>query len=96
MWLSMSMSYFDGHRHTFHASGFNAQCVEATLLPYTSGEPNISFGCYGGRASSDIGEDMMYMGVPLDRMETIVAGATELAKRAIPDSRMKIYVPPIM
>ena len=96
MWLSMSMSYFDGHRHSFHASGFNAQCVEATLLPYTNDEPNISFGCYGGRASSDIGEDMMYMGVPRNRLETIVEGATELAKRAIPDSRMKIYVPPIM
>ena len=96
MWLSMSMSYYDGHRHDFHASGFNAQCVEATLLPYMNDEPNISFGCYGGRASSDIGEDMMYMGVPLNRLETIVKGCTELAKRAIPQSRMKIYVPPIM
>lgn len=96
MWLSMSMSYFDGHRHDFHASGFNAQCVEATLLPLMNDEPNISFGCYGGRASSDIGEDMMYMGVPTNRLDTIVEGAQELAKRAIPQSRMKIYVPPIM
>lgn len=96
MWLSMSMSYFDGHRHDFHASGFNAQCVEATLLPLMNDEPNISFGCYGGRASSDIGEDMMYMGVPLNRLDTIVEGCQELAKRAIPQSRMKIYVPPIM
>lgn len=96
MWLCMSMSYFDGHRHDFHASGFNAQCVEATLLPYLNDEPNISFGCYGGRASSDIGEDMMYMGVPRNRLATIVEGCTELAKRAIPQSRMKIYVPPIM
>jgi uncharacterized protein (DUF169 family)/NAD-dependent dihydropyrimidine dehydrogenase PreA subunit len=96
MWLCMSMSYFDGHRHDFHASGFNAQCVEATLLPYTNDEPNISFGCYGGRASSDIGEDMMYMGVPANRLDTIVEGCRELAKKAIPQSRMKIYVPPIM
>ena len=96
MWLSMSMSYFDGHRHDFHASGFNAQCVEATLLPLMNDEPNISFGCYGGRASSDIGEDMMYMGVPANRLDTIVEGCRELAKRAIPQSRMKIYVPPIM
>lgn len=96
MWLCMSMSYFDGHRHDFHASGFNAQCVEATLLPFTNDEPNISFGCYGGRASSDIGEDMMYMGVPENRLDTIVEGCKELAKKAIPQSRMKIYVPPIM
>ena len=38
----------------------------------------------------------MFMGVPLSLMPTVVRGCTELAKKAIPDSRNKIYVPPIM
>ncbi len=96
MWLSMSMSYYTGHRHDFHASGFNSMCVEAVLLPLDNDEPNITFGCYGCRAATDIGEDMMFMGVPTDRLETIAKGAAELAKKAIPDSRNKIYVEPIM
>lgn len=96
MWLCMSMSYYDGHRFDFHASGFNSMCVEAVLLPMENDEPNITFGCYGCRAASDIGEDMMFMGVPTDRLPTIAEGLTELAKKAIPDSRNKIYVPPIM
>ncbi len=96
MWLCMSMSYYSGHRHDFHASGFNSMCVEAVLLPLANDEPNITFGCYGCRAASDIGEDMMFMGVPTHLLPTIAEGAAELAKKAIPDSRNKIYVPPIM
>ncbi|MCI9129075.1 MAG: (4Fe-4S)-binding protein [Eggerthellaceae bacterium] len=96
MWLCMSMSYYDGHRFDFHASGFNSMCVEAVLLPLDSDEPNITFGCYGCRAATDVDENIMFMGVPLNRLETIAKGAAELAKKAIPDSRNKIYVPPIM
>ncbi len=96
MWLCMSMSYYTGHRFDFHASGFNSMCVEAVLIPLESDEPNITFGCYGCRAASDIGEDMMFMGVPTSYVPTIAKGAVELAKKAIPDSRNKIYVPPIM
>lgn len=96
MWLCMSMSYYTGHRFDFHASGYNSMCVEAVLYPMMEGQPNITFGCYGCRAASDIGEDMMFMGVPTELMPTVVMGLTELAKKAIPDSRNKIYVPPIM
>lgn len=96
MWLCMSMSYYTGHRFDFHASGFNSMCVEAVLYPLMDGEPNITFGCYGCRAATDIAEDMMFMGVPTDRLETIAKGLRELSLKAIPHSRMKIYVPPIM
>lgn len=96
MWLCMSMSYYTGHRFDFHASGYNSMCVEAVLYPMMEQEPNITFGCYGCRAASDIGEDMMFMGVPTEKLPIVVQGLTELAKKAIPDSRMKIYVPPIM
>ena len=96
MWLCMSMSYYTGHRFDFHASGFNSMCVEAVLYPLMEQEPNITFGCYGCRAATDSGEDMMFMGIPANRLEVVVDGLTELAKKSIPDSRMKVYVPPIM
>ncbi|MDR0513653.1 MAG: DUF169 domain-containing protein [Coriobacteriaceae bacterium] len=94
MWLCMATSYYTGHRHDFHASGYNAQCVETTLLPYLNGEINISFGCYGCRASSDVCDDLMMMGIPVAKMSEIVAGLTELGRKAIPQSRAKIYLPP--
>lgn len=92
MWLSMATSYYTGHRHDFHASGYNAQCVETTLIPYTSKEINISFGCYGCRASSDVDDSMMMMGIPIELMDDVVKGLEELGKKAIPQSRDKIYL----
>lgn len=96
MWLCMSMSYYTGKRFNFKASGYNSMCVEAVLYPMLEQEPNITFGCYGCRAATDVGEDMMFMGVPTAKLPTVVQGLTELAKKSIPHSRMKIYVPPIM
>jgi uncharacterized protein (DUF169 family)/NAD-dependent dihydropyrimidine dehydrogenase PreA subunit len=96
MWLSMSMAYYTGHRFDFKASGYNSMCVEAVLYPMIEQQPNITFGCYGCRAATDVGEDMMFMGVPTALIPTVVKGLTELAKKSIPHSRMKIYVPPIM
>lgn len=95
MWLCMSAAYYTGHRWDFHASGYNAQCVETTLIPYQSGQPNISFGCYGCRASSDVGDNLMFMGIPVSLMPTVVKGLNELSKKAIPQSRAKVYLPPL-
>jgi uncharacterized protein (DUF169 family)/NAD-dependent dihydropyrimidine dehydrogenase PreA subunit len=94
MWICMSASYYTGHRHEFHASGFNAQCVEATLLPFTTKELNVSFGCYGCRGSSDVEDENMMIGIPIELMPTIVKGLTELARKAIPQARSKIYLGP--
>ncbi len=94
MWLVMASSFYTGHRPTFQVSGYNAQCVETTLMPYTSGQFNISLGCYGCRASSDISDDLMFMGIPLAQMPDLMAGLKALGKKAIKDSRNKVYLPP--
>ena len=95
MWLSMSTSFFTGERFEFHMSGYNAQCVETTLYPYTTGRPNASLGCYGCRASSDVSDDLMFLGIPVARMPEVIAGLESLGEKAIPDSRAKIYLPPL-
>jgi len=94
MWLTMASSFYTGHRSSFQVSGYNAQCVETTLIPYTSGQFNISLGCYGCRASSDISDDLMFMGVPLGMMPDLIRGLQSLGKKAMRDSRNKVYLPP--
>jgi uncharacterized protein (DUF169 family)/NAD-dependent dihydropyrimidine dehydrogenase PreA subunit len=94
MWLTMASSFYTGHRSSFQVSGYNAQCVETTLIPYTSGQFNISLGCYGCRASSDISDDLMFMGIPLAQIPELVRGLQALGKKAIRDSRNKVYLPP--
>jgi uncharacterized protein (DUF169 family) len=71
---------------------YNAQCLETTLFPYTTGEINASLGCYGSRAISDLTEDMMLMGIPVAKLASVVDGVEHLGKKAIPDSRAKIYL----
>lgn len=95
MWLCMASTFYTGKRHTFKMSSYNAQCVETTLFPYTTGEINMSLGCYGCRAVSDIGDDIMFMGIPLPKLPSLVDGLERLGKKAIPDSRSKIYLPPM-
>jgi uncharacterized protein (DUF169 family)/NAD-dependent dihydropyrimidine dehydrogenase PreA subunit len=96
MWLCMAASFNTGKRFNFKVSGYNAQCVETTLIPYTSGQINISLGCYGCRASTDVGDDLMFMGVPFGEMASLVSGLEKLGAKAIPDSRAKIYLPPLI
>jgi uncharacterized protein (DUF169 family)/NAD-dependent dihydropyrimidine dehydrogenase PreA subunit len=96
MWLCMASSFYTGGRFQFKVSGYNSQCIEATLYPYTTGDINISLGCYGCRAASDIGDDMMFMGIPLVKLGSLVSGLERLAKKAIPDCRLKIYSPPLV
>lgn len=95
MWLCMSSTYYTGKRMHFHMSGYNAQCVESTLVPYTTGEMNTSLGCYGCRAISDLGDDTMFMGIPPAKVPTVIEGLEYLGKKAIPDVRAKIYLPPL-
>jgi len=94
MWLTMASSFYTGHRSSFQVSGYNAQCVETTLIPYTSEQFNISLGCYGCRASSDISDDLMFMGIPLGMMPDLIRGLQALGKKAMRDSRNKVYLPP--
>ena len=93
MWLCMAASYYSGRRFDFRVSGYNALCVEATVIPHTTGRINVSFGCYGCRGSTDIGDDLMFVGIPLSEMPAVIRGLEELARKAIPDSRGKIYLP---
>lgn len=95
MWLCMAASFFTGKRFTFKVSGYNAQCVETTLIPYTTQGINISLGCYGCRASSDIGDDLMFMGIHISQMDDLIKGLKRLGIKAIPDARNKIYLPPL-
>lgn len=94
MWLCMGAAYFTGRRFDFKANGYNAQCVETTLIPYLEQKFNISFGCYGCRASSDVSDDLMFMGIPVKDMPMLLKGLQQLGKKAITDSRNKIYLPP--
>jgi uncharacterized protein (DUF169 family)/NAD-dependent dihydropyrimidine dehydrogenase PreA subunit len=92
MWLCMSASFCTGQRFDFKVNGYNALCVETIVIPFMTGNINISLGCYGCRGSSDIDDDLMFIGIPRSEMSGIIHGLERLREKAIPDAREKIYL----
>jgi uncharacterized protein (DUF169 family)/NAD-dependent dihydropyrimidine dehydrogenase PreA subunit len=96
MWLCCAQTYATGERQDFKTSGFNSACSDLVVQPLLSGEMNISFGCYGSRAASEIDDFELYLSVPADLLEKIVPALQKLSRKSIPESRRKIYLPPVL
>jgi len=96
MWLCMASAFKTGKRLTFQMSSYNALCLETTLNPFTTGEVNASLGCYGCRSITDFSDDLMFMGIPESKLSLLVDSLGYLGKKAIPDSRSKIYLQSIV
>ncbi len=87
-WLMPAASTYDkGGRITIQTASFQASCVDSTILPYTTGVPNISMGCYGCRKSTDIAPEEMMLGFKADQLPHIVEVLEKLQEKAIPSCR---------
>ncbi|MCM1565494.1 MAG: DUF169 domain-containing protein [Dehalobacter sp.] len=96
MWLCCAQTYSNGERQNFKTSGFNSTCADLVIQPMKTGEMNISFGCYGARASSEIDDFELYLSVPAKMLEPIVLALQKLGQKSIPEERRKIYIHPVM
>lgn len=96
MWLCCSQSYGSGERQIFHTSGYNSTCADLTVQVMKSQKMNISFGCYGARAISDISDFEAYLSVPFNQLPALVESLEKLAVKSIPEARRKIYMPPVI
>ena len=95
MWLCCAQTYSTGQRQDFQTSGFNSTCCDLVVKPMQNGGTNISFGCYGARASGDIDDFELYYSIPPALLDDIVKGLGKLSEKSIPESRRKIYLPPV-
>jgi len=89
MWLALASMYRAGGRHTFSSGVLQATCVDATIVPFLSGEVNMSFGCYGCREATDMADDEGIIGIPGGKLAEIVASLESLAEKAMPRVRSK-------
>lgn len=96
MWLCCAQTYHNGARQNFKTSGFNSTCADLVIQPMKTGEMNISFGCYGARASSEINDFELYLSVPTALLEPVVQSLLQLSRKSIPEERSKVYLHPVM
>lgn len=96
MWMCCALTYATGERQYFKTSGFNSTCADLVVQPMQSGEMNISFGCYGARASSEIDDFELYLSVPVPLLEPMARSLLKLSQKSIPEERQKIYLHPVL
>jgi len=89
MWLCLARNAKEGGRLNFSSSIFQCCCVDATVVPYLTGEVNISPGCYGCREATDTPPEHMFMGIPAKLIGEIVESLEFLSKKAMPTVREK-------
>ncbi len=89
-WLMPAVATYEkGGRVTIETASFQASCADSTILPYTTGVPNLSLGCYGCRKATDIAPEEMLLGFRADTLERTVKILEKLKERAIPSCREK-------
>jgi uncharacterized protein (DUF169 family)/Pyruvate/2-oxoacid:ferredoxin oxidoreductase delta subunit len=96
MWLCCAQTYGTGNRQVFRTSGYNSACADLTVQVIKSQEMNITFGCYGARASSEINDFELYVSVPYQQLPALAESLQKLSVKSIPEERNKIYLPPVM
>lgn len=96
MWLCCAQTYHSGERQLFQTSGFNSACADLVVQSMKTGLMNISFGCYGARASSELGDAELFLSIPRQSLEPVVRSLQKLGQKSIPEERRKIYIHPVM
>lgn len=94
MWICSSATYSGDGGQTFRTSSYNSTCAYLTVQVMKSREINMAFGCYGGRASTEIGDEDLYLSVPYEKLPKMAEALKKLAKKSIPEERRKIYLFP--
>ncbi|MDD1769479.1 MAG: DUF169 domain-containing protein [Methanomassiliicoccales archaeon] len=87
--LPAAATYEKGGRITIETASFQASCVDSTIMPYLTGLPNVSFGCYGCRKTTDIAPEEMLVGFPAGNLGRLVEILEKLKERPIPACREK-------
>lgn len=89
-WLIPAASTFSlGGRVTVEMAAVQASCADSTVIPYVTGNVNISLGCFGCRKTTDIAPEEMLVGIPAGKLDEIVAGVEKMKEGPIPKSRAK-------
>jgi uncharacterized protein (DUF169 family) len=89
-WLIPAASTFSvGGRVTVEMAAVQASCADSTVVPYLTGNVNISLGCFGCRKTTDIAPEEMLVGIPGTKLPEIVAAVDKMKEGPIPKSRAK-------
>jgi len=73
IWIIMADNYKRGKRYNFSTAVSQGICVDATVVPFKTGELNLTMGCYGSRNATDEENGEVIIGIPFDHLDNIIA-----------------------
>jgi uncharacterized protein (DUF169 family) len=89
MWLALASVHDTGGRLEFSTAVLQATCVDAAILPFLTGRPNATLGCYGCREATDLSDEESVIGIPGPMLARVVTSLKQLAAKALPRVREK-------
>jgi uncharacterized protein (DUF169 family) len=89
-WIVPAAATFQkGGRVTVEMAAVQASCADSTVVPYTTGNVNLSLGCFGCRKTTDILPEELLVGVPYARLDELLKALEKMSAGPIPKSRAK-------
>lgn len=74
MLLTQAYMYKTGGRLETSFAGKQSLCSDAVVQVYKEGKIEVTVGCSGSRAYTEITEDEMIMGIPVELLPDVIAG----------------------
>ncbi|OPY31191.1 MAG: hypothetical protein A4E32_01641 [Methanomassiliicoccales archaeon PtaU1.Bin124] len=87
--LPAAQTFAKGGRMEISMASVQASCVDTTIIPYQTGQVNISLGCFGCRKTTDIAPEEMLVGIPEVRLADTVSALVRMKEGPIAKSRVK-------
>lgn len=81
--------YYFGQSKNIKLTGLQAICQESTSYPIINNQINISLLCSGTRKVSQWKDDEMSIGIPFNKLETIIEGIKKTVNPMEPDNKKK-------
>jgi len=89
MWTALAAIYKTGERLHFNSAIFQATCVDATVIPFVTGNINVSLGCYGCRDATNIDDGEGLIGIPFNKLGEVMSNLQSLAEKPMIKARSK-------
>jgi uncharacterized protein (DUF169 family) len=81
MLLTQAYMYTAGGRLETSFAGKQSLCSDAVVQTYKEGKIEVTAGCSGSRSYTEISEDEMIMGIPIDLLPDVAAGLKEICPK---------------
>lgn len=87
MWVALAYLNASGGRLYSSTAVLQAICVDSAVLPFLQDTINLSYGCYGCREATDLGEGEAALGFPGPQLPMVAENLLRLREKAIPRCR---------